>query len=384
MSKRILIIAGEASGDKHAAEVVKALSAMSPGIVIEGIAGSLMRQAGVTSLLNAEKIAVMGFIEVLKHFRIIYKAYQIIKASLKTNRPDLVVLVDYPGFNLKIAQLAKSLNIPVLYYISPQVWAWKKGRIKKIKECVDHMVVTFPFEVELYKKAGIPVTFAGSPLLEELPTEGSQVESREKFQWAKDEKVVGVLPGSRVIEIQRILPVMLKAVQRLHAKHPELQFVLPVANTLTHDYMRSFNVDNLPIHFVDDFYAAITVSNAVMSTSGTATLETALLGVPLLVIYKMNPLTFQIIRRLIKIDKIGLCNIVAEAIVAKELIQHQATAETIDAEMERLLYDEAYHQERKQQLSQLRGKLESQHQASQKVAALCVEMMNGSRGQAAG
>jgi len=376
MSKRIMIIAGEASGDKHAAEAVKAIHAKDKDILIEGIAGPQMREAGVKALVNAETIAIMGFVEVLKHFRVIIRTYKTIKKALIKNKPDLIILVDYPGFNLKIAQLAKKLNIKVLYYISPQIWAWKKGRITKIKETVDYMAVTFPFEVELYEKAGVPVSYVGSPLLEELPTDLTKEKARGKLNLAQDKRVLGILPGSRQIEINRILPEMLKTAELLYKKDPALQFVLPVASMLSEKDLEKLNTKKLPINFVDDFYSAIVASDAVMSTSGTATLETALLGAPLIIVYKMNPATFQMIKRIIKIDTIGLCNIVAGEKVAEEFIQHQANAKAMASQLDRLLYDEAYHQAICSKLAGLRGKLHTESHASEELAKIVFQFFS--------
>lgn len=377
-AKKIMLIAGEASGDNHGAEVVKVLKQQYPDLQFSGMAGPAMRAVGVQALVRSEEMAVMGFVEVLANFKTIYCAYQIVKHELKRNPPAVIILIDYPGFNLKIAALAKSLGIKVLYYVSPQIWAWKKGRIKKIKACVDMMAVIFPFEVEIYKKAGVPVQYVGSPLAEEVAhCNLTQVQAREKLNLDQTKQTLVLLPGSRHIEIQRIFPVMLEAAAKLKEKYPNLQFVLPVASMLDmSDLTQHLQAHHPQIKLIKgEAYTAIRAADVALCTSGTVTLETALLNTPMILIYKMKSLTYQIIKRLIKIKYIGLCNIVAEKKFIPELIQDEASVENITYHLSELLTDPTKRQAQLKIFAEIQEKLKGES-AAKHVAALAIDLIS--------
>jgi lipid-A-disaccharide synthase len=357
--KRILMIAGEASGDHHGGDVAREIKAQHPDWDVFGIAGEHMREAGVRALIPAEDMAFMGFVEVIRNLGQVRRAFVAIKKAFKTEKPDAVILIDYPGFNLRVAKIAKRLNIPVLYYISPQIWAWKKGRIHDIKRDVDHMAVVFPFEVAMYEKANVPVTFVGSPLLDQVKCDLSQMEARERLGLKPGVKTVALMPGSRKTEIRRMLPVMIASAKKLQAKCKTIQWILPIADTLKESDLTPFFDNNVSIRCIKQAtYDAIRASDAVMCASGTATLEVALLGTPLVVLYKMHPLSFQIIKRLISIDTIGLCNIVAEKNLAREFVQSDASPKAISDEVLRLLSDEKHSDQVKSDMTLLREKLE--------------------------
>ncbi|OGT31182.1 MAG: lipid-A-disaccharide synthase [Gammaproteobacteria bacterium RIFCSPHIGHO2_12_FULL_35_23] len=373
--KRVMIIAGEASGDMHAAQVVKVMHAKNSGLEFFGIAGPQMRAQGVEAIVKTETIAIMGFIEVLMNFKTIYHTYQKVKQALLQHKPDLLILVDYPGFNLKVAKLAKQCGIKVLYYISPQIWAWRQGRIKKIKQCVDMMAVVFPFELKFYEAHQVPVRYVGLPLFDELDFNLTQSQARTKLNLLPEVTTITLLPGSRSAVVTTLLPVMMDAVKLLKHQFSTLQFVLPIASTLSKEIFAAFIPAELNIKLIEgQSQLAIKASDAVISTSGTSTLETALFGVPLVVIYKMNALSFQIIKRLIKIKMIALCNIVAEKPIVKELIQHQLTAEAIAEEIKRILTDKVYNSQLRTELAAVRFKLDK-HGAAENVATLALSMM---------
>lgn len=376
MKKQVLIIAGEASGDVHAAEVVHAMHEKGSELHFFGIAGPKMREQGVEALLKSEDISLMGFAEVVMNLGLVFSMYKTIKQALTERKPDLVILVDYPGFNLKVAKLAKSLGIKVLFYISPQLWAWRKGRIKQIKRYVDHMAVIFPFEESFYQQHGVPVTYVGCPLMDELDFSLTKTQAREQLGLNETKMTVTLLPGSRQAVVERGLPTMLAAGRLLVKQLGDIQFVLPVANTLSKEKLSTLCPDDLEVKLVEKAsYEAIKSADAVICSSGTATLETALLGAPMVVLYKMNAITYQIIKRLITIKNISLCNIVAEKTVVKELLQEQATPEAIAEEMKRLLTDVDYRTAMEAELTVIRERM-GEPGAADKVAQLALSFLN--------
>lgn len=337
--KRVLIVAGEASGEARAARLVEELRQLHPQVSFFGIGGERMRAAGVDTLVDCREMAVLGLIEVLRHYRRIKGVLERMRKLLRTERPDLVILVDYSGFNLRLAPTAKKLGIPVLYYISPQVWAWRQKRIYKIREVVDQMVVVFPFEVPLYEKAGVPVRYVGHPLLDEVHSELDRDGALREFGLDPSHPCVGLFPGSRRNELQRLLPTLLDAAEQIHAERPEVQFLIPQASTLDSAEIDTLLAGrSLPVTVVENrFYDVTRACDAIATASGTATLEVALMGVPLLVVYRISSLSYRIMRRLIKLKHIAMCNIVAGEEIAKELLQDEVTPERISAELLRLL-----------------------------------------------
>ncbi len=339
---RVMIVAGEASGDIYGAGLIRTVAAEKPEVVFFGIGGMRMREAGCEILVDSADMAVVGLIEVLKHFKVIAAAFLKLKKILLNNPPDLLILIDYPGFNLRLAKVAKRAGVKVLYYISPQIWAWRQGRVHKIKRLVDQMAVILPFEVPFYEQAGVPVSFVGHPLADLVQVSLTREQAAASFGLDPSRLVVGLFPGSRRSEVSRLLPTILDAARLLHQRFPTLQFVLPLASTLSHDDLAPWlDSCDLPITITRErIHDLIRACDAVISVSGTVTLEVALVGTPLVIIYKLAPLTFQLAKRLVKVEHIGLCNIVAAETVAPELIQDDATAQRIALEIERLLDDQ--------------------------------------------
>ena len=373
---QIMILAGEASGDAHAAEFVTALRRLDPQIRASGMGGDAMRGAGVEVFFDSSIIAVVGLIEVLKHWGDIKRAMTAVERRLEQDRPDLLILVDYPEFNLKMARHARRLGIRVLFYISPQVWAWRPKRIHKIGALIDHMAVIFRFELAHYERAGIPVSFVGHPLVDKVPSSVDVAAVRARLGFAADDRVIGLFPGSRQSEIARLLPLMFETARRLRAREPGLRFVLPVASTLdAGDIERRCRDAGLDIRVSrGDIYELIGACDAIATCSGTVTLEIALLGTPMCIVYRMSALSFAIMRRLITIPQIGLANIVAGGAVVREFLQREATPEAIAAELLRLLDDADYRREVRTGLARVRANL-GEGQGAENMARLVISLL---------
>jgi lipid-A-disaccharide synthase len=355
----VMILAGEASGDAHAAEFVEQIKQIDADIRISGMGSSEMKKAGVEVFFDSSIIAVMGLVEIIKHWGDIKRAMAIVKKQLEQTRPDLLVLVDYPEFNLKMARHAKQLGIKVLFYISPSVWAWRPKRIHKIGRLIDHMAVIFKFEKAHYDRANIPVSFVGNPLVDKVKSSLSKFESRQQLGLDRDAQIVGLFPGSRNSEIERLLPLMLETAKRMFLTKPELRFVLPVAAALDFDAIkRQCDASQLDIVLTrDDIYDLIVCCDSIISCSGTVTLEIALLGVPMCILYKMSPLSYAIMSRLITIPHVGLVNIVAGKSVVREFLQKDATVDNISREIFKIIDDSDYREKIKSDLLIVRENL---------------------------
>ena len=300
-----------------------------------------MRRAGLAGL-DSRDVSVVGIIEVIEKGPSLWKAYKKLKEILNGETFDAVILIDFPDFNLRFASLAKGLGIPVIYYISPQIWAWRKGRIKKIAHRVDKMLVVFPFEVELYKDAGVDVEYVGHPLMDIASSELTKEEARASLALKEQESVIAILPGSRTAEVSRLLPPMLAAAAII-AKGLDVpvRFLICAANSIEDADLNRLIGDRGPgISIVrNDMYTALRASDAAMVASGTATLETALIGTPMVIVYRVSAITYLIARGLVGARDIGLPNIVAPRSFIKELVQADATPENIAEEILRILKD---------------------------------------------
>ncbi|MDF1589100.1 MAG: lipid-A-disaccharide synthase [Gammaproteobacteria bacterium] len=338
-STHIVVIAGEASGDAHAGRMIAELKQLAPTIQVSGIGGDAMRHAGADIFVDFSELAVMGIVEVLKRYRKIKTIFNQLVKRLADDKPDLLVVVDYPGFNLKLAKKAKKLGIPVLYYISPKVWAWRKGRVKTIKKVVTHMAVLFPFEKILYDKAGVPATCVGHPLVDAVQTQLTSEQAKLKFGLDPEHRVLGLFPGSRRSEVEALLPVMIETAERIQKHHYDVSVVLPLAPGLDPAVIQPLlKLSKLPIKVVKhDFYDFTKACDAIVAASGTVTLEIALLAVPHLIVYRVAPMTYRILKRLVRIPYVGLCNIVTGKPVILELLQDDVTAERLDHELTLLL-----------------------------------------------
>ena len=338
-----MIVTGEASGDLHGAHLVHALQKQLPEVDICGVGGMYLQAEGISMLSSSDELAVVGVVEVLKKLRTVFRVYKKLSRYLKTQRPDVLILVDYPEFNLRLARVARKLNIPIVYYISPQVWAWRSGRVKLIQRLVDKMIVIFPFEKEFYQKYGVDVEWVGHPLAESVHASLSKEEFCLQHGLDVARPIVGMLPGSRESEVERLLSVMLEAAQRIHQQDSTVQFVLPLASSLEHSTL----FEDLPsyVRLVrQQTYDTIHAADLIVTASGTVTVETAILETPMIITYIVSPLTYWLGRMFIKVPFIGMVNLIAGKEVAKELIQEQVTPEALENEVLRLLQaKEALH-----------------------------------------
>lgn len=371
-----MIVAGEASGDIYGADLAREAFKIDPDIHFFGIGGARMREAGVETLVDSADMAVVGLVEVLKHFNVISDAFLKLKKILLDDRPNLLILIDYPGFNLRLAKIARKAGVRVLYYISPQIWAWRQGRVKKIARLVDHMAVILPFEAPFYERAGVPVSFVGHPMLDLVNVNMDRSQAAASFGLDPARKIVGLFPGSRKNELERLLPVIIGAAVQLKSRFPDIRFALPLASTLNSAAIApQMAAAGLDVTITRDrIHDLIRACDAVISVSGTVTLEIALVGTPMVIIYKLSPLTYQLAKRLVKVPNIGLCNIVAGETVVRELIQDEANTKNISAEIETILTDAGYDGTIRHKLAQVRSRLGCGG-ASQNVARLIFTLM---------
>lgn len=359
-AKHIVIIAGEESGDVHAAALIKQLKATYPDIKISGIGGSHMREAGAELISDLARFGVTGFTEVIRHLRVIRQAFEAIKKHLREQKPDLLILVDYPGFNLRLARFAKKeLGIKILYYISPQIWAWKAKRIHLIKECVDQMAVILPFEKTIYEQAKVPVCFVGHPLVEKIAAVGDLNSQRELLNLSQDAQIVALLPGSRGNEIERHMPVLRDTAQLLHQRYPNLQFIIPVAGTISSEKIEHYFADTkLPVRFVaGQALNCMAAANFVIVASGTASLECALLEKPMCIIYKSSFITYLLATKLIKVKFLGLCNLLSNKMIVPEFLQYDCNAQELSSYVSQFFNDETQPKKMVAQLTSLKNSL---------------------------
>ena len=332
--KSIFIVSGEESGDMHGAALMKSLKRMIPGLYFSGMGGTRMKDEGLFGL-DSREVSVVGVVEVLGKLLKILKSMRALKGDLRGDHFDVVILIDFPDFNLRLAKEAKRLGIPVIYYISPQVWAWRKGRLARIARLVDKMLVVFPFEVSLYRQVGVDVEYVGHPLADTVKCELTRDEARAAMSIRPDETAIALLPGSRTGEVKRLLGPMVKAAGLISQKLKGARFLLPAAQSMEDRLLQKYlKGAGARIDVVrGNMYAALRASEAAIVASGTATLETALIGTPQVIVYRMSPVSFAIARTLIKLEHAGLPNIVAERTVVPELIQSDATPEKMAGEI---------------------------------------------------
>ncbi len=369
------LIAGEASGDLHGSNLIKEIKKLDPAASFRCWGGDLMENAGGKIIKHYRELAFMGFIEVVANLKTIISNIRKCKEDIQANRPDVLVLIDYPGFNLRIAKWAKEQNLKVVFYISPQVWAWKENRIKTIKECVDRMIVILPFEKAFYAKWNYEVDYVGHPLSQVVDDfkkhntidTGSLIPS---YNAGVSEGIIALLPGSRKQEILKKLPLMLEA-----SKHfPKHHFVLAKAPSVDDAFYAGLTQEFKNVVVVENkTYALLSVASAALVTSGTATLETALFGVPEVICYKGSAVSYHIAKRLIDIKFIGLVNLIMNKEVVKELIQNELTVKNIITELNKILYDEQKIKELKENYADLRKLLRLHGNASENAAQIVTE-----------
>lgn len=380
---KIFLSAGEASGEHYGAALMAALHRIAPSIQFFGLGGQRMQQLGMRRVVRAEDVAVMGITEVVRHLPRIYREYLRLKASIRAEMPDLAILIDFPDVNLTLARTLHEQGTPVLYFVSPQLWAWKKYRIRKVQRYVDRMLVIFPFEVDFYRSHGVQADFVGHPLAElPLPTI-----SREDFaaQHHLDSAKywIGILPGSRGKEIRLNLPEMVAAAARLGPAH---EYLFPLAPSLTEsqrDHIRQ-NLATLiaaqpnppRITVVDDARATLHHARASVVASGTATVEAALIGNPFAVVYRVSPMSYAIAKRVVDVPHVAMANLIAGTRMVPELIQHEFTAQAIVQQVEPMLHDEQLRQIMQSQMAEVRRTLTPPAGgAIQRVAQTAIQLL---------
>lgn len=373
---KIYISTGELSGDIIASKLVNELQQKNPDIQVNAMGGQHLKDAGANIIVDIEHLSVHGVWEVIVQFKAIRRAFKDVVTHLKATKPDLVILVDYSGFNLRLAKVAKSLGIKTLYYVSPQIWASRYGRVKKIKQYIDHMAVLFQFEEGIYRKEQIPVTFVGHPLADNAKPMITKEQAYSTFNMNPEHPVIALLPGSRRNEIIKLMPSIIDACALIKKTIPNAQFIMPLANSISDELIQPY-LQNHKITVVrNQLYNALSICDAAIAVSGTITLEVALQQVPLVIIYRVNWLTAAVFKLAINTPYIGLCNIIAQEKVAQELLQFQATPKLIAKETLRLLNDQAYRQTIKQKLSTIPAKLGSSNGA-QKAAQVVQDLLQG-------
>lgn len=365
---KYFIIAGEASGDFHAAEIVRKLKEIEPSVNISGVGGDRMMKESVNIKLHYQEIAYMGFWEVFLHLPALLKALKFCKKEIQNFQPDAVILVDFPGFNLRIASFARKHKIKVVYYISPQLWAWKEKRVYKIRRDVGLMICILPFEVKFYAKYGYQAYYCGHPLVSVISGYSPDFRFIEKY---KHKNIIAVLPGSRKQEVSVILP----EITKVFPLFPDYHFLVAGTTHVDYSYYQCVeNVKNAEVIF-DKTYDILSIAKAGVITSGTATLETALFRVPMMVCYSTSRLTYLLSKFLIKVRFISLVNLILNRHAVKELIQNQFNAQNISVELDNLLHDQSYRENILNDYKELILKLEEKDSAMN-AARLIHEFIN--------
>ncbi len=375
-SPTIMFSAGESSGDQHAAHMFLEIQKQLPSVKGLGMGSKKMQQAGIDIRFDSSGIAVIGLVEVLKHYGEIRAALKLMQNLIVAERPDLLVCVDYKEFNLKLARFAKKNGIKVLFYVSPQVWAWRPGRVLTYGKAIDMMAVIFPFETAYYEAENVPVRYVGHPSVDKVHPLRSKAEDMIQFSLQANKPVVGILPGSRVNEIKRMLPVMLAAAEKLTLSHQGIQFLLPQADSISDELLQEYlNNKSININVIKHQpYDVIQCCDAIMTTSGTASLEIVLLQVPMVIAYKLSAITYFLGKYLVNTKFIGLPNIVAEKSIVKELIQHDVTVEKLATEVSKILDDDKYRKMMLRELAVVKDKLGTGG-GSKNMADLALKML---------
>jgi lipid-A-disaccharide synthase len=375
---RLLVVSGEPSGELYAAMLVRHLRELQPGLDVFGLGGDHLQAEGATLLAHVRDLAVVGLLEVLSHLRDLRAVFRRVLDEVDRDPPAAAVLVDYPDFNLRLARELHRRGIPVMYYVSPQVWAWRRGRVRGIRETVARMLVIFPFEEEIYRDAGVPVEFVGHPLVDLAPP-ADRGDFLRGQGVSPERDVIAVLPGSRPKEIAHNLPGLAGAIASLLAWRPELEFLLPLAPTIEPALLQP-DLRGLPVRLVPQGNARNVLAScqAAMVASGTATVEAAILGAPMVVVYRLSALTHFLGRRFVKVPHVAMVNLIAGKRAVPELIQRDFTPERVAREMRSLLEQPERRAEMKRDLGEVRRRL-GEPGASARAAAAVSALLAASK-----
>ncbi|RPI03925.1 MAG: lipid-A-disaccharide synthase [Calditrichaeota bacterium] len=372
--KKILIIAGEASGDLHGGRLVEELKRRAPELEVFGIGGDRMQHGGVELLYHVKDLAFIGFGEIIRHLADFRKMfYQMVKIAL-LRQPDLVVLIDYPGFNLRFARKLKALGFPIFYYIAPQVWAWHVSRAQKMASFIDRIAVIFPFEVNFFTHYGIDARFVGHPLMDGLEIKLTPEDFYHQYDLIPDQPVLGLFPGSRRQEIEHLLPIMLRTSDLLIHKYPHLQIAVSQAETIDRKQLDMMIGERRFCVVPEHTYELLKYSTAAIVKSGTSTLEAACFQTPFCMVYKVSGLSYWIGKQVIKVPHIGLVNIVAGREIVREYIQDSMNPMFLAEEMTRCLFDKRFREEMKENLGSVRALL-GEPGAGARTAEMILEMI---------
>lgn len=378
------MITGEASGDIYGADLARHLFNLVP-LKISGVGGKRMKDAGIDILFDSSEVSVIGLFEILPRLKAIRRAYRIVRDFIKSRKLDLIILIDFPGFNIRIAGLAKKAGIPVVYYISPQIWASRESRIRLLRNRVKKMIVILPFEEAIYKDAGIDCSFIGHPLVDEILSTRPLEETIKRYDLNINNPVIGLLPGSRTGEIKALLFDILEASFILKKTNPKIQFIMAVADSLDYNLIddiisgwrisKKGDANHMEVKLVrGEANDVLNVSNVVIAASGTITLQAALLEKPMVILYRLSTLTYLVARLIVKVKDIGLVNILAGKRIVPELIQKDVTPDKIAEEVRKMLYDRVYYNSITKELHEVRLKL-GPPGASERVAKVIAGML---------
>lgn len=374
MVLKVLIIAGEASGDLHGGGLVRSLKERCPSLEVFGIGGDHMANAGMELVFHVDQLAFLGLWEVVRHLPFVRKVFRRMVKELKARQPDVVVLIDYPGFNLRFAKAAKRLGFKVFYYIAPQVWAWGRGRIQKMAGFIDKLAVILEFEVPIFQNAGVDIEFVGHPLLDTIAVKLDKSSFFHKNQLDLGKPLLALLPGSRSQEVKKLLPPLLESAQTLQQKYPEVQIVIANAPTVPKESYLSFLTEYPQVLLVENStYEVMAYSDAAMVASGTATLEMTWFGTPFALVYRVSGLSYFLGKRMIKIPNIGLVNVVAGKRIVPELLQNDVCPQKLVPMMEKFLFDKVQQQIITAELKKVRDLL-GQPGAANRVADLVLAL----------
>lgn len=382
---KIFISTGEASGEHYAAQLIPAIRKLVPNAEFFGLGGQRMEALGFRRIVRAEDVAVMGITEIIRHIPRIYGEYRKLKASIAKERPDAAILIDFPDVNLSLARTLHRLGVPVIYFVSPQLWAWKKYRIHKVRRFVDRMLVIFPFEQSFYREHGVNATFVGHPLAEVPLPSISRKDFADQYSLDPSKSWVGLLPGSRFKEVRLNLPEMIEAASQLQEP---LEFLVPLAPTLTPEHVAHVRTmlpaEGLPpggprITLVEDARATLHHARASVVASGTATVEAALIGNPFIVVYRVSQLTYSVAKRVVKVPHVAMANLIVGREVVPELIQSDFTAGNVVSHLQNLLHNERTRAKMHADLAQVSATLHADKSPIEQVASITVELMGPAR-----
>ncbi len=374
-----MIIAGEASGDLHGGRLVQALLHENPTLDIFGVGGDHMAAAGMKLYYHINQLAYIGFIEVVRHYFFFRKVFLHLLKVLESRRPDVVVFIDYPGFNLRFARAAKKLGFTTVYYIAPQVWAWGQSRAKKMSKYIDAMAVLFNFEVDFFSRHGIETHFVGHPLVESVQRPKERKTFYHELGFQMDKPLLAILPGSRKQEVNLLMPSIKETIKILHLRHPDLQFAISKAQTIPIELLTKYLPEFPTVKIIEtDLHALMAHATAGIVASGTATLEAALFRLPFIIVYRVAHISYLLAKHLIKIPYIGLVNVVAGEPIIKEFIQNDLKPEKIATELEQIIFNETYRKNIIDKLGCIKPAI-GEKGASEKTAQLILGMLPSNR-----